>query len=143
MIARITAMITYWRGPGCAWSSWRAAMTLLPAALILALELARYLVGHQVDHGEDHDPDHVHEVPVQPRQLDGQALRAGQAAQQRHHQQRQQDDDADRHVRAVETGQHEERTAKQVGTWPQAVLHELRELVELATHERRAEQRRG
>src|SRR3989338_9106131 len=95
----------------------------------------------QVEEREDRDPDDVHEVPVEPRDLDLDRVDGGEPPAQRQDPQRQEPDHADRDVAAVEAREHEERRAEEVLLEREALVHERRELERLEAQEDQPEER--
>src|SRR5262249_23128092 len=113
-----------------------ARLTVRPRPSVL-LSSAHTL--EQVDEREDHDPDDVDEVPVEPAQLDGEALAPRQPARERRRRQGEQPDHTDGDVSPVEADQRVERLAEEVRLKGEALAIEVRELVALAAEEDQAE----
>ena len=68
-----------------------------------------------VDQHEEQQPDHVDEVPVPRGRLEGEVMVLVEVALERAPEHHREHDRADRHVRAVEARQHEERRAVDAG----------------------------
>src|SRR5215218_10591019 len=102
--ARMIAIRMYSFGPGCrpacarARTSGTGSSTCVSAMLALAPR-PRVPGRDQVNDGEDHDPDDVHEVPVEPHELDGHRAVLRDPTRERQREQREQHQHADRDVR--------------------------------------------
>src|SRR5437879_13172877 len=122
----------YSNGPGWTWAAaagWPPS-TDVPLPTDMPPSFLRR--GDQVDDGEDHDPHHVDEVPVEADQLHLERVRRRDLAHAGQLEEREQHEDADGHVRTVEARQHEEGRAEGARLDREALLEELRELVDLA-----------
>src|SRR5688500_383081 len=144
-IAKMMAMFTYFRGDGCSCMCGSTTCSMLVPASVSDIDTPLTAARrNQVDDREDDDPHDVDEVPVQTDELDlACPLRCRlQTTRPREPDQCQQHQDADGHVRSMEPGHHEEARAEGRRRKLQAFIDERRELVDLTTDERQAEERR-
>src|SRR5262245_37998065 len=104
------AIRMYSFGLGCrpAWARARTSATgpsTWVSAMLALAPRTRVPGRDQVDDGEDHDPDDVHEVPVEPHELDGQRAVLRDLARERQREQREQHQHPHRDVGPVEPRQ--------------------------------------
>src|SRR3972149_846665 len=128
---RMTATLTYVPIVACSPCAW--------GAFIACPDSSR----DQVEQREDRDPDDVHEVPVEPGDLDLDRVGGGELPAERQHPQREKPDHTHRDVPAVEAGQHEESRAEEILLEREALVHERRELEHLEAEEDQPEGRRA
>src|SRR5689334_8100151 len=103
MSVRISATFQYVDQVGCACSSVPCPACCSAMGLL-----------DEVDEREDHDPHHVDEVPVQRRDIDNERVLGSEPAAAINGEERQQPEHTNRHVRAVEARQREERRTEEV-----------------------------
>src|SRR3954463_8248978 len=96
---------------------------------------------NEIYHGKDDDPHDVDEMPVQAGDLDGHGVCRAELAAQRLNPQRQQPDDADRHVRAVGSGENEKGGPEEIRRQAQPLVHEVAEFPELPAQKNQSEER--
>src|SRR6266702_7196459 len=75
---------------------------------------------HQVDGGVDHDPHYVHEVPIDPADLDAVMVLRGKVAAEGPDRHEEQDREADEDVRAMQARQAVEDRSEGAVVWSEA-----------------------
>src|SRR3954462_5119908 len=120
----------------CAWLSAESGRLVMLACVSIGSPLL-----DEVDESEDHDPDDVDEVPIQRRDVDEQGVARREPAAIVDREERHQPQHSGGDVRAVESGEREERRAEKIAADGETFMDEGSELERLEPEERRARDR--